>query len=1111
MADTLVDDSTEYLVSDEIESEISPETTEQEEQEPLPPETEVTELIKAEPEEIIDVPKEKQDDGFNAAADDITRAAFAAAEALKSVAIKYNRSEAEKLLEFVPDSTGLYRDPSSSSSSSAPQYREYNNDINVLNKTISSDPETPLDDTSVISVIAKPVKDILTSSLVDATAYDVDPSSEFLIKDENIMPLIDDTYFEDTSITNKDLRDALKVALSTPDNICFTSVQTTENKEESYFTSECDNFSPKQVSTFDQDPPPPPSPSHIKRVTAHYERRSESKKENEEDENARTILAEATEPGESNTSSSLLLIQHKNDSDECSFVTGKETFDSASSSSTQKNTDGLQTTASVEQREPDILTCPSSIESNRPKSLRIRNLTLDELYVLLSYKLYKEYVNGNQHAVCIRLSKQMEEQPDVKLEFESLSSEEKRIVRQMSALNELIITEKNYSSNLSMLCTYFFQEINLMSHITEEERQKLVCNALDIASFHIKFTNVLVSAHDGDKSKTIFVPYTDKLKNVLLSFIEWAPKLEIYHAYCVNYDLALAMYNNLLSVNPKFKESIDGIFRFHSESLGISKLKFQDYLAIPFQRLFKYEILLQTIAKATKNDTEEYKLLIDAQKIIHAIVKEIDQAKSEMETRRKKDLFLSRLRTEYYLDSRWFGAFGECLLIGTLVVRLDNESKASDRVGCALFNYYMIIAEGKKADQYESKHWFSLHDFNLVDLPNNKEYLFYPWRLESSEHVLELCTVCESEKKVWMERLDKAINDSRARRSSSEKHDLDQFFVSSFQLNEQKKRNKEKSSYPSRRSFSTSTLSHLSNSSRVSFFDSVVNPNKRISYTSFSPRNFQKSRLDASNGSLHNSRSPTKRPLSVVTDVGYFASSSRASLNLVQYQARCKTVDMKFNDVCTTPILKARAMNSFYQYNKKGPSVFDNYRYSASALFSRSSMEMPSISSMSLHKNSSPRVSRSKTERNSIVASQSTNLSASSIMNMPVRRQSSLVQRVRSLRSSKRNPPAELIAAPDTLISTNSVVQVPDHPTTFLKKMAHRISLMKTPKEMKSRLTMQSLPSESLMEDSASSSSKTLPSSKSEPSNMSDREAEPSKRVKKKLLSHLYSSRQQKK
>ncbi|KAI8355539.1 Dbl homology domain-containing protein [Blakeslea trispora] len=240
---------------------------------------------------------------------------------------------------------------------------------------------------------------------------------------------------------------------------------------------------------------------------------------------------------------------------------------------------------------------------------------------------------------------------------------------------------------------------------------------MDIYSFQEKFMEALTDAHGTEEEEKNGVYYKGNLRNIAACFVEWAPKFEIYLDYCVRQDHAASVYNDLLQNNIEFSNLIERLHTFHRVSFGFSRLKFDDYMIIPFQRIFRYRLLLQTVTKATQKDSEEYELLSEAQNLIHTIASKINDEKSKMEAKRKTALFLSRLDSDWCLPKRWFSTLGVCSLIGTLEVRsnLDNKPK---RIGCALFDHYMIMAKAKRHNQYEPRYWFPLRKFDIENLPN---------------------------------------------------------------------------------------------------------------------------------------------------------------------------------------------------------------------------------------------------------------------------------------------------------------------------------------------------------------------------------------------------------
>lgn len=128
-------------------------------------------------------------------------------------------------------------------------------------------------------------------------------------------------------------------------------------------------------------------------------------------------------------------------------------------------------------------------------------------------------------------------------------------------------------------------------------------------------------------------------------------------------------------------------------------------------------------------------------------------------------------------------------MIGTLEVRSLDDTKTK-RIGCALFNHYMIMAKAKKHQQYEPKYWFPLRKFDIENLPDMEGSMVCSWLLKSDEHTLELSALCEQEKTIWVEALSKTIEKSKDLYSNSidsNEYLLEQLFVSSFDQKAQSK------------------------------------------------------------------------------------------------------------------------------------------------------------------------------------------------------------------------------------------------------------------------------------------------------------------------------------
>jgi hypothetical protein len=188
----------------------------------------------------------------------------------------------------------------------------------------------------------------------------------------------------------------------------------------------------------------------------------------------------------------------------------------------------------------------------------------------------------------------------------------------------------------------------------------------------------------------------------------------------------------------------------------------------------------------------------------------------------------------------------------------------------------------------------------------------YSWLLHSEDNTLELSAICELEKQIWMKALTHAIKESKDLYSNSVESNeylLEQLFVSSFDQYSQPKQSSEKmveSEIPVHFSIPNGSSSF----SQSAIFNKPSRSNNRSSHPVFTSQG-----LDLSQNSLNqlnnSALSPGLRSQSSISDLREFFSNnvtekwSQRKYN--QYHTRCKSVDTKFDDVCTTPILTARA------------------------------------------------------------------------------------------------------------------------------------------------------------------------------------------------------------
>lgn len=490
-----------------------------------------------------------------------------------------------------------------------------------------------------------------------------------------------------------------------------------------------------------------------------------------------------------------------------------------------------------------------------------------------------------------------------------------------------------------------------------------------------------------------------------------------------------------------------------------------------------------------------------------------------MEAKRKTSLFLSRLDSDWCLPKRWFNTLGVCNLIGTLEVRCIEDNKAK-RIGCALFNHYMIMAKAKKHMSYEPRHWFPLRKFEIENLPNTEGWthfiyscirrltffflsykkgsMTYSWLLHSEERTLELSAICELEKQIWMESLSKAIKESRDLYSNnvdSNEYLLEQLFVSSFDQHVQHKAIGDKTIDPES-PVHFPMPSGSSSFSQSAIFNKPSRSSHRASQPVFSTHEF--SGLDSPvlhHNFNYGAQSPGLRSQSSISDLRDFFSNSMtekwSQRKFNQYHTRCKSVDTKFYDVCTTPILTARAnsmnRNGSTKRRKMGLIPNTNSNSSVVSLVRSTYADSPVARSPVPVDGFSPIYNGTSSRRPSV----STQNTDSMIFKLAQR--NSYLHRSNSTSSCSEAVPATAAVTTTALNTTtttagllppsNSTLSLSNRPSKFFGRMVEKLGQMGTPGKSRRNNMMNSVPS---LVNSSSSTLSSKPPTLSETNDQKD-------------------------
>ncbi|KIJ57082.1 hypothetical protein M422DRAFT_238656 [Sphaerobolus stellatus SS14] len=199
-----------------------------------------------------------------------------------------------------------------------------------------------------------------------------------------------------------------------------------------------------------------------------------------------------------------------------------------------------------------------------------------------------------------------------------------------------------------------------------------------------------------------------------------------------------------------------------------TRLRFQDYLIKPIQRICKYPLMLEGLKRrgggGGTEDWEGDRVVERAVESMKGVAARVDEARRQKEAEEKTHMILERLDGHNILSVEFLHSLGTCILAGSLDVvhhhHILEPVTPTMRVryfGAFLFaGGYVLLVKVCKGPVYRLKHWFALASFELVDIPPEKAIVPHSFRLSCVDHHYELAAASEAEKFVWI----RAMKDS---------------------------------------------------------------------------------------------------------------------------------------------------------------------------------------------------------------------------------------------------------------------------------------------------------------------------------------------------------------
>lgn len=366
---------------------------------------------------------------------------------------------------------------------------------------------------------------------------------------------------------------------------------------------------------------------------------------------------------------------------------------------------------------------------------------------------------------------------------ESLHKLSKKEAKRQEVINELFVTEQAHVRMLSVLQTVFSRPLEKQEYMTANEVATIFSSLDDIIEMHYVFYENLKKLREEDEYivKTISTPLLNRFSG---SEGEWFQKLTA--RFCSYQSWALEQIKSRQKKDPRFNA-----FILDAESKPqCRRLQLKDIIPIEMQRLTKYPLLLENIAKNTEDATEKEKINQAAEscrKILNHVNEEVKQMENLLilkDYQRRLDTSGLKPSNELYSEYKTIDLTNRTMLFeGPLTWRVTKE-KAID-VHCVLLSDLLVLFQ-KQDDKMllkcqsksniavqEGKQMLSpiikLESVFLREVATDPKALYVIFTWDSGAQIYELVSQSVGERKNWTEAIKSAVDELKKASKSNTK------------------------------------------------------------------------------------------------------------------------------------------------------------------------------------------------------------------------------------------------------------------------------------------------------------------------------------------------------
>ncbi|XP_060035882.1 rho guanine nucleotide exchange factor 12 [Erinaceus europaeus] len=340
-------------------------------------------------------------------------------------------------------------------------------------------------------------------------------------------------------------------------------------------------------------------------------------------------------------------------------------------------------------------------------------------------------------------------------------------IKRQEVINELFYTERAHVRTLKVLDQVFYQRVSREGILSPSELRRIFSNLEDILQLHIGLNEQMKAVRKRNETSVI-----DQIGEDLLTWFSGPGEEKLKHAaatFCSNQPFALEMIKSRQKKDSRFQTFVQD-----AESNPLCRrLQLKDIIPTQMQRLTKYPLLLDNIAKYTEWPTEREKVKKAADHC-RQILNYVNQAVKEAENKQRLEDYQRRLDTSNLKLSEYPNVEElrnldltkrKMIHEGPLVWKV-NRDKTIDLYTLLLEDILVLLQKQDDrlvlrchskilASTADSKHTFSpvikLNTVLVRQVATDNKALFVISMSDNGAQIYELVAQTVSEKTVWQD------------------------------------------------------------------------------------------------------------------------------------------------------------------------------------------------------------------------------------------------------------------------------------------------------------------------------------------------------------------------